>query len=102
MLYVRTEQRAGVEHPEHLFVTTHGRMVYTRWLTEMPAQLELIHDTDGRKQAAEQEWLTVVAEHERNLAYRLLKKAVMWLPRERANELRHEWMNAQPPEEEER
>jgi hypothetical protein len=40
-----------------------------------------------------------VAEHERDLAYRLLKKAVAWLPRDRALQLRNEWRNAQPPEE---
>jgi hypothetical protein len=61
--------------------------------------MELVIDTEGRKQASEQEWLTAVAEHERDLAYRLLKRAVAWLPRDRALQLRNEWRNAQPPEE---
>jgi hypothetical protein len=100
MLYVRTEQRPGSTAPEHLFVTSHDRQSFTRWLGEIPPQMELIIDTEGRQQASEQEWLTLVAEHERNVAYRLLKKAVRWLPVERARELRQEWRDSQPPERE--
>jgi hypothetical protein len=99
MLYVRSEVQPGSEKPEHLFVTAHDRTVLTRWLKVLPAELELVHDTEGRKQAAEQQWLTVVAEHERDIAYRLLKKATAWLPRERVRGLRDEWRNAQPVEE---
>lgn len=99
MLYVRTEQLPGSETPEHLFVAAHDRTVFTRWLKTLPAELELVLDTEGRKQAAEQQWLTVVAEHERDIAHRLLKKATAWLPRERVKALRDEWRSAQPTEE---
>ena len=100
MLYVRTEQRPGSDVPEHLFISTESRTVLQRWTREVPAEFELIIDYDGRRQANEQRWLTLVAEHERDLAHRLLRRATAWLPPERARELRDEWRKAQPPEEE--
>lgn len=100
MLFVRTEQPPGSGQPEHLFVLTRNRTVLTRWLPVVPEELKVIHDTDGHKQATERSWLTLVAEHERDLALRLLKKATAWLPRERAKQLQDEWRNAQPPEKE--
>lgn len=35
-LYVRTEQRASAEQPEHLLIVTHDRYVFERW--EDPAE----------------------------------------------------------------
>lgn len=100
LLFIRTEQRSGCPVPERLFVSARGGVVFQRWLREVPAELELVVDTEGRKQANEQSWLRAVAEHERDLAFELLKQACAWLPKLRADELRRRWRERQPPEEE--
>lgn len=61
------------------------------WHRDVPPDFQLVVDTEGRKQANEQEVLRAVAEHERDLAHRLLKQAVEWLPRSRAEDLRRQW-----------
>jgi hypothetical protein len=101
LIYVRTEQRPGCPEPEHLFVCTRNRAVFSLWTRSVPEDFELIIDTDGRKQAEQQEWLTVVAEHEKGVLVDLLKKACEWLPSERAKELRQEWVRRQPPQHDE-
>ena len=94
MLYVRTEERSGRPAPEHLFVETRGRVVFQRWVSKVPAEFELILDTDGREHANEARWMTKVTEHNLKLALGLLKKAASWLPSERARELRQEWVGS--------
>jgi hypothetical protein len=101
LLFVRTEQRTGSPVPEHLFVSTRGGVVFQRWVKDMPPELELVIDTEGRKQANEQTWLRAVVEHERDLAFELLKQACDWLPEARAKDLRRRWTARQPPEQEE-
>ena len=41
MLYVRTEQRPGVDHAQHLFVKSDRRMTFQVWVDKMPPEAEL-------------------------------------------------------------
>jgi hypothetical protein len=95
-LYVRTEQRPGATQPEHLFVHAERGMVYERWTTEVPPGAELVVDEDGRQQANEQKWLRLAAEHDIKILKGLLTKACSWLPSERADQLRREYVASQP------
>jgi hypothetical protein len=96
LTYVRTEQRDGRTTPEHLFLTTRERNVFQLWSETVPEEAELILDVEGRKQANEANWLLQAADHDRELALGLLKRACEWLPQERAQELRAQWKEAQP------
>jgi hypothetical protein len=95
-LYVRTEQRPGASGPEHLFVHAERGMVYQRWTTEVPPEAELVVDEDGRRQANEQQWLRLAAEHECQILAGLLKKACDMLPPERGKALRDEYRATRP------
>jgi hypothetical protein len=96
-LFVRTEQRSGPGGPGHLFIHVDRRVVLEHWTSEVPAEAELIIDAEGRRQAGQEEWLRLAAEHEIKILTGLLTQACSWLPRERAEELRQAWVRTQPP-----
>lgn len=92
-MYVRTETRPGMKHPEHLYITTGDRMVYSSWRSEPMPKANLVIDTQGRQQAAQQAADTFFARLEVALLVGLLKQACEWLPRQRAQELRQAYSN---------
>jgi hypothetical protein len=96
LMYVRTEQRTGAAAPEHLFVMTQNRTVFQRWTSEVPPEAELVIDEEGRAQASEERWLRTAAEHEVGILVALLKCACAWLPKDRADELRKEYLETRP------
>lgn len=96
LIYVRTEHRGGRDNPEHLFVMTRNRVVFELWVDDIPADAELVIDTDGRRQAQETLWLLEAANHEKRIVVDCLKQACEWLPAARATELRAMWKEAQP------
>jgi hypothetical protein len=96
LLFVRTEQRPGSKTPEHLFVRVRNRVVLQLWMDETPEGAELVIDVEGRKQANQERWLRLAAEHNVTVLAGLLKVACQWLPRERAQELRQRYVEAQP------
>lgn len=96
MLYIRTEHRAGRPEPEHLFVKQDRRTVFSVWTATMPPDAELIVDERGRREANEERWLRLAAEHNIEILFGLLRQACEWLPRERAQELRRRYAAAQP------
>jgi predicted kinase len=96
LLYVRTEQRPGAPAPEHLFVKAYNRVCLQVWAKEVPEGAVLVIDAGGRKQANEERWLRLAAEHNVEILAGLLKRACQWLPRERAQELRQRYVEAQP------
>jgi hypothetical protein len=98
-LYVRTEQRPGDDHPHHLFVRAAKRVVLQHWTDTVPPEAELVVDREGRKQANEERWLRLAAEHECQILAGLLKKACSMLPPERASALRAEYLTTRPTKE---
>lgn len=94
LLYVRTEQRPGTKHPEHLFVHAKDRLLFEVWLREVPPEALLVIDTDGRNQANEQTWLRYIEEQKNATLIHLLRTACGWLPRAKADELRREYAQA--------
>jgi hypothetical protein len=98
-LYIRTEQRPGDDHPHHLFVHVDKRMVFQHWTDTEPPEAELIIDSDGRRQAEQEKWLRLAAEHECQILAGLLKKACAMLPQERADALRAEYLTTRPSKE---
>jgi hypothetical protein len=96
LLYVRTEQRPGASSPEHLFVKAYNRVCLQVWAKEVPEAAVLVIDAGGRRQANEERWLRLAAEHNVGILTSLLKRACAWLPGERASELRKAYREAQP------
>lgn len=94
LMYVRTEKRK--DRSEHLFAVTREGTIFQRWLEDVPEDMELIIDTEGRKQANDTKWLLHVAEHEREILAELLRRACSWLPDVRARELREAFKASRP------
>lgn len=98
-LYVRSERRSGDTAPQHLFVHVSHDMIYQHWVDTVPPEAELIIDEGGRKLANEERWLRHAAEHDIEILFGILKQACEWLPPQRAQELRRQWVETRPPKE---
>lgn len=93
-LYVRTEQRPGASEPEHLFVLTHGRVVYERWTAELPEEWKLELDPGAQTRADRMAAEMLALARKYDAMARTLKAAVGLVPPTVANELRRVYREA--------
>jgi hypothetical protein len=90
MLYVRTEQRPGATTPEHLFIETHDRAVFERWLPEatLPEALQLTLDPAATARADALDAELAELRIEKAAFVKAMQRAVSVVPVTVANELR--------------